>query len=269
VIRPGLCSITFRGLSTQEIVRLAAGAGLSGIEWGADVHVPPGAIAEAESVASMCADAGIACPSYGSYLRAGSTDDATTGGHDAVFDTAVALGAGNVRVWSDWIAVADATADRRKAIADDLARSSAMAADRGLTISTEYHALTLTETAPSTLQLLVESESPPNLYTYWQPMDALDPGDNLDELARVRDHVSHLHVFWWANFAERFPLADGAALWPDAFALVDERANRWGADRYAFLEYVRGDDPAQLLEDAAALRSFLPTNPELPAVDAE
>ena len=41
-IRPGLCSITFRDLSVDDVVALAADAGLAGIEWGADRHVPPG-----------------------------------------------------------------------------------------------------------------------------------------------------------------------------------------------------------------------------------
>ena len=48
-IRPGLCSITFRDLAVDDVVALAAEAGLAGIEWGADRHVPPGS--DAGSVA--------------------------------------------------------------------------------------------------------------------------------------------------------------------------------------------------------------------------
>ncbi len=38
----GLCSITFRSLSVDAIIELATKARLDGIEWGSDVHVPPG-----------------------------------------------------------------------------------------------------------------------------------------------------------------------------------------------------------------------------------
>ena len=37
----GLTSVTFRGLSPAEILRLACRAGLQCVEWGGDVHVPP------------------------------------------------------------------------------------------------------------------------------------------------------------------------------------------------------------------------------------
>ncbi len=40
--RAGLVSVTFRQLSPEEIVRVAREAGLTVIEWGGDVHVPPG-----------------------------------------------------------------------------------------------------------------------------------------------------------------------------------------------------------------------------------
>ena len=37
----GLVSVSFRGLSPEEIIRIAKDAGLSRIEWGSDVHAPP------------------------------------------------------------------------------------------------------------------------------------------------------------------------------------------------------------------------------------
>lgn len=37
----GLTSISFRGKTCTEVIGLAKKAGLDGIEWGGDVHVPP------------------------------------------------------------------------------------------------------------------------------------------------------------------------------------------------------------------------------------
>ncbi len=62
----GLTSITFRGMAPREIIDLAGKAGLEGIEWGSDVHVPPGDIPLAKAIAAMCAEAGIRVTSYGS-----------------------------------------------------------------------------------------------------------------------------------------------------------------------------------------------------------
>src|SRR5690625_6345640 len=42
MLRPGICSVTYRDLPPEEIVPLAAEAGLECIEWGGDVHVAPG-----------------------------------------------------------------------------------------------------------------------------------------------------------------------------------------------------------------------------------
>ena len=48
-MRPtGLLSVTFRHLPFERIIELAAEAGLDGIEWGGDVHVPPGDLKQAE-----------------------------------------------------------------------------------------------------------------------------------------------------------------------------------------------------------------------------
>ena len=77
--RLGLCSVTFRRLSPGEVVAAAVAAGVDGIEWGADVHVPPGDRSVADEVARWCTDAGIACPSYGSYLAAGKSSAARLG----------------------------------------------------------------------------------------------------------------------------------------------------------------------------------------------
>ena len=40
MIESGLVSITFRKLTVEKIIELVKEAGLQGIEWGGDVHVP-------------------------------------------------------------------------------------------------------------------------------------------------------------------------------------------------------------------------------------
>ena len=49
----GLCSVTLRARSIAEVVDAAVGAGLAAIEWGGDVHVPPGDL-QAAAEARRC-----------------------------------------------------------------------------------------------------------------------------------------------------------------------------------------------------------------------
>jgi sugar phosphate isomerase/epimerase len=246
--RLGLCSVTFRSLSPDDVVAAARAAGIEGIEWGGDVHVPPGDTRRAAEVAARTADAGVACPSYGAYLAAGRALPELVA---SVLETAVALGAPNVRVWCPFGTKPGADEGLFARAATDLAAWSARADDVGLTLSLEFHVDTLTESAESTARLLDAAGRPPNLFTYWQPVAGQS---HLDEAAAVQPDVSHVHVFHWTPTGERLPLAEGTA-WP---ALLECLAapNRWRGDRFAFLEFVRDDDPAQLIADAKTLRSW-------------
>ena len=73
-VRTGLVSVTFRQLAVEEVVEVAAQAGLAAIEWGGDVHVPLGDLPAARKARALCEDHGLAVAAYGSYLRAGSVD---------------------------------------------------------------------------------------------------------------------------------------------------------------------------------------------------
>jgi hypothetical protein len=51
--------VTFRSLEPAEIVKLADRAGLDGIEWGGDVHVPHGDVTKASEVYKMTSSMGL------------------------------------------------------------------------------------------------------------------------------------------------------------------------------------------------------------------
>ena len=59
-MRPtGLLSVTFRNLPFERIIEMTAQAGLDGIEWGGDVHVPPGELKLAERIGQAAREAGL------------------------------------------------------------------------------------------------------------------------------------------------------------------------------------------------------------------
>ena len=96
VFRPGLCTVTFRQLSPEDIVALSAECGIVGIEWAGDVHVPAGQIDVARHVRSLTEEAGLSVVSYGSYIAPPSDDERAFA---TVLETAQALGAPNIRIW--------------------------------------------------------------------------------------------------------------------------------------------------------------------------
>ena len=124
-VRAGLCSITFRSLDVAAIIDLAVSAGLDGIEWGADLHVPAGDGRHATDVARRSADAGLSCPSYGSYVMAGRTSTAEV---VEVLQTAVDLGTTSVRIWAPFGTGPDAPAAERATIADGIREAADLAA---------------------------------------------------------------------------------------------------------------------------------------------
>jgi len=247
-IRAGLCSVTFRALAPERIIEIAAAAGLETIEWGGDVHVPPGDLARAAAVARATSDAGLAVASYGSYFRAGVEESPT-----AILDTAEALGADRVRIWAGGTGSDDADDAHRAAVVARLRAASDEAAKRGIGLATEFHSGTLADTASSTLRLLGEVGSPA-LSTYWQPTVGASVDSALEEYRALGAHTTAAHVFSWWPTVERLPLRARDALWTRFFAAARAAEH---PPRDALLEFVPGDDPTLLVSEAKALREYV------------
>jgi sugar phosphate isomerase/epimerase len=250
----GLCSVTFRALSPAAIIALAGEAGIAGVEWGADKHVPAGDLRRASEIAARCRDCGLAVASYGSYIEAGKD------GQDfsAVLDSAAALGAPNIRVWAGQRGVGSAAASpaQRSAAAEALRMMAARAAASGITLSLEFHPNTLTDTAVSARALIAAVEHA-NLYSYWQPRPGIALPEALAELAVLGDDLAHLHVFAWTMKRERLALAEQAALWRPVLGRSHALPRRAKLQRYAMLEFVADDDPAAFRHDATTLAAWL------------
>jgi 3-dehydroshikimate dehydratase len=257
-IFPGLCSITFRALAADDVLALAVRAGVAGIEWGADVHVPPGSTRDAQALAARCRDAGVAVVSYGSYLGMAPPDGDEPDGFAAVLDSALALGAPMVRIWTELGVTPDASPDDRRRVIDRTAVIADAIATRGLTAALEFHPFTLTHTAASAVALLADLDRP-RLRTHWQPDPALPPADAVAELMQVSSKLAHVHVFSWgpAGIGDRRPLGDGEELWRAALAAADAHGAPLTGPRFALCEYVRDDDPDQFVHDVATLRGWL------------
>lgn len=252
MIYPGLVSVTFRKLSPAEIVALVKKAGVKGIEWGGDIHVPHGDLVKAREVRELTEGAGLIVAAYGSYYRAGQSEGAGLA-FERVLETAMELGARTIRVWPGAAGSESVDENGRWKIIEDLRRIASLGAKAGVSVSMEFHGGTLTDTNESASKLLVEADHP-NLLTYWQPHNGEETAECVEGLAEVLPRVGNVHVFhWWPTSADRHALAEGAERWGRFWPLLKQAPG----DRYALLEFVQKDEPAAFLRDAATLCEWL------------
>ena len=258
-LAPGLCSVSFRQLGIAEVVDVALAAGLTGIEWGADMHVPAGDERAAASAARLTTESGLQVASYGSYLFADEHGPEAIG---PVLDTAAALGTDLVRIWCPFGVEPGCAEAERGAVIDVLGFLASAAADRGVTLYLEFHGGTLTASATSTLAVL-EGVGAANLATAWQPPywdpGVLDrePASDVADLALLAPWLAHVHVYEWSPDLTRHPLAEGDGHWPAALAAAAAAPSPAGRERFALLEFVLGDEPDALVADAETLRRWL------------
>lgn len=246
-LKTGLCSITFRQLSVDEIITLVQEASLDGIEWGGDVHVPHGDLKTAREVARKCREADIEISSYGSYYRSGAEDSPK---FIDVAETAVSLGTPMIRVWAGKLGSAAANDADRKKVVDDLIKCAETASELKVQIGLEKHGGTLTDTTESTARLMRELAGT-GIKFYWQPGVGAELKQLLPELEMMLPVLGNFHVFQWkmAEKLQRLALADGVNDWNMLF----NTAGKTSGTHWALIEFVAGDSPQQFLEDAAIL----------------
>ena len=248
MLRPGLVSVSFRGLPCGEIVRLAVEAGLQGIEWGGDVHVPPGAPARAKEVAALTREAGLAVVAYGSYYKLGQNGAAFEAALIPVLETAVALGAPLVRIWAGTESSFTISEPERAALVKEACAAADLAASYGLVLAFECHRKTLTDLRPSSMRLMDETDRE-NLRMYWQPNESRDFAENLLTLKALNPFVENAHVFHWPSPGVREPLVRGAAEWAAYLRVLASEPR----DRWCLLEFMPDDAPESLLREADTL----------------
>ncbi len=245
ILKSGMVSVTFRDYSVDRVIGAAIKAGLDGIEWGGDIHVPHGDIEKAAYTAEACHAAGLEIFSYGSYYRAGPGQDFAP-----VLATASALGAPNIRLWAGNCGSAEIKGEYQAFIAD--VRSCAdLAGACGKTISFEYHSGTVTDNPDSAVDLIGDTDRK-NVYLYWQPDQNRSTEYNIAALKKVLPFLLHVHVFTWRG-GVRYPLADGSPLWTEAVGIIGSTQNPHGL----FLEFSPDNTEESFLTDAATLKKWV------------
>ena len=252
-MKVGICSVTFRNLPVERVVKLAAQANLECIEWGGDVHAPPAFRSRAnplETIRHLTEDAGLFVSSYGSYY---SVTDGPVVPDDflPVMDAAQTLGTSVVRIWANGLESQEADKEYVRRVADHVRHVAEMAKKRNLRLAFEFHQKTLTNTARGTLDLL-ETVNMPNVGTYWQPLRENDPFSHEEEIRILLPQLVHVHCHHIVGAVRRL-LEVGLTEWRQLIGILA------GADfgNALLIEFVRDNSSESLMRDAATLRRLV------------
>lgn len=249
LIEPGLSSATRRQLAVESVVEFAAKANLSSVEWGGDVHVPPGDLAAAEHAARATAEAGLRVAGYASYFRPGVHG---VGDFGLVLETARALGAPRVRIWAGRVGSTRSTSEQRRQVVETTRAIARRAAAVGIDLAFESSGGTLTDELLSTERLLAEVDRP-NVLTYWQPAAGAPDAEVIGGLERLLPKVTGVHILSWRSGHDPHPLCERAELWRvvlDRLAVTGKRVD-------VLLEFVPNDDAEALHREGSTLRELL------------
>lgn len=242
MMKTGLVSVTFRDKTSLEIIELVKKAGLDGIEWGSDVHVPN--TAAAKEISQIMKEYGLDTISYGSYYRVGVSSN-----FEDVLEAAAALKTSNVRVWAGNIGSESANKEYRSRVVEDAKRIADLAAKEGIDISFEYHGDTLTDRQDSLIRLLDEINRD-NVYSYWQPLPATTEKENIANVAELsgKRKLKNIHAYRWVGPEVRL-LEDGKEIWKKYIDGSNAEA--------VLLEFVKDNSAESFYKDAETLKKLI------------
>lgn len=270
MIKSGMCSVTLSGLSAEEVIKIAVESQMDGIEWWGSGHIPAGNFEVAKRIGILTSEAGLEVAAYGSYYRVGISDNNTTN-FETVLETAHVLGAPTIRVWAGDKDYAQSEESHIQTVINDTFRIADMAAKRGISITFEYHGGTLTDRNETAVRF-ANSVQHPNVYFSWQPPHGYSLEHCLNGLEGLLDRLNTIHVYHWTigsyeknsvnetirplkypDDFYRHPLSDGKDRW-NKFIQMIKTTNR---AHYMFLEFVKNDEPLQVVEDYRILKELI------------
>lgn len=193
----GLCSVSFRDKTSDEIILEMEKTPLTHIEWGSDVHLPVGGIIDSRNMTVS---------SYGTYFRLGKND---TRELCEYIKTAKSVGTNVLRLWCGGENSADCP--DKKALFGECRRASEIAEKEGVVLCCECHSGTFTDTPESALELMREVDSK-SFRMYWQPNQYRSFEANLASAKALSPYVENIHVFNWEGDT-RLPLAGAVDTW--------------------------------------------------------
>lgn len=183
----GLCSVTFRKKTAEEIVNIAKNAGVSFIEWGGDVHVKT--VDDARRVKALCDGADIKISSYGSYFNSAEYNEEKW---ISTCEIAREMGADSIRIWLGKKGSLYTSRDEYILILRNTKRMCDIASEYGLLVCPECHRNTFNDNTSAFLRFSKELKRG-NFKTYFQSRYFHMEYDLL-RIDRTYNYIKDVHV---------------------------------------------------------------------------
>lgn len=183
----GLCSVTFRKKTVQEIVDIAKKAGVEYIEWGGDIHVKT--IEEAKKAKELCKDNNIKISSYGSYFNCAEYDESKW---TEICQITKEMGANSVRIWLGKKDSEKTSEQEYKTLLENTKKLCEIAEEYSLLVCPECHDNTFNNNTDAFLKIQRDINKD-NFKTYFQSRYFRMEYD-LDRIDRTFDFMENVHV---------------------------------------------------------------------------
>lgn len=237
----GLCSISFRQHTPEEILQAMKAAELSTIEWGSDVHCPP---EKAQEIAKLQEQYDIRCCSYGTYFRLDVTPIEEL---KAYITAAKVLGTNVLRLWCGNKNSEDYTEIEKRALFAACKTAAEIAETEDVTLCMECHNGTYTNRKESAIELM-ETVNSKHFRMYWQPNQLRSEEENIQYAKQISPYTENIHVFNWKG-NEKYPLADAKDIWMNYVSCFED-------DKHLLLEFMPDDQIETLRTEADALKEI-------------
>ena len=237
----GLCSVSFRKNSPEDILSAMKEAGLSVIEWGSDVHCPP---ERAGEISVLQKQYGILCCSYGTYFKIGVTPLEELNKYIVAAKT---LGTDVLRLWCGNKNSEDYTQSEKRTLFAACNAATELAKAEGVTLCMECHNRTYTNAKESALELMQAIDSK-HFRMYWQPNQFKSEEENTLYARLLSPYTVNIHVFNWDK-NEKYPLRFAKDTWKNYLSCFDKSKN-------LLLEFMPDDRIESLKTEAAILKEI-------------
>lgn len=244
-LKIGVASVTFRNKTVSEVVEIAKNAGVSYIEWGADVHVKTKE--DAKTAKELCDKNGIKISSYGSYYRVLSHDKENW---EEICKNAEIMGAASVRVWLGSKNSEEFTEDEYRNLLEEVTDMCEVAEKYNLLVCPECHDNTFNNNTSAIIRLKKDL-SKENFRTYFQSRYFRFDYD-MDRIEKTFDFIENVHVSYRDLYREqRFRKKDKKYLDKILKKLLQMNFNG-----IVMIEFVKGSKEKNFRKDVEKLKIY-------------
>ena len=241
----GLCSVTFRKKTAEEVVALCKKAGIGFIEWGGDVHVKT--IDDAKKVKAFCDTADIKISSYGSYFNSAVYNE---GKWTNTCKIAKEMGAESIRIWLGKKNSQVTKENEYQLLLENTKKMCDIAADYGLLVCPECHDNTFNNNTDAILRFIGDLQKD-NFSTYFQSRYFRMEYD-LDRIDRTYDYIKDVHVSYRDLKREQlFRKKD-----KDYLDTLLKKLKEKDFDGIVMIEFVSASSEKNFLSDTEKLKAY-------------